>query len=188
MKRENRDISLIKLANKDREHFEYIFHSYSEGLVRFAEGYVFDRNEAEDIVQNLFVSLWDNADKIKINTSLKSYLYQSTKNRCLNFIRDLNIRDKHNVMYLEAVISSANLDIARQEVLYEKLERALETLPERMLEIFKLKYVEGKKIAEICEELEVTENTVKTQLKRAKLRITQFMTPLIILIISLLLR
>lgn len=176
------NISIIELSKRNPRTFESLFFNYSEGLVRFAESYLFDRGEAEDVVQNLFTYLWDNADSIQINSSIKAYLYQSTRNRCLNVIRNLDIQDKHQLMYLEAMIDSQSLGNEFDDELFQKLDYAISQLPERMLEIFKLKYIEGKRISQISENLQVSENTVKTQLKRAREKITRMMVPILLVV------
>ena len=161
----------VEITKRNKSTFERLFIEYSEGLVRFAEGYLFNRQEAEDVVQNLFIHLWEHAEKIEINTSIKSYLYQSTRNRCLNIIRDLKVQDKRDLLFLEAMLNSQNVDSSFDEELFGKVEAVMSKLPEKMLQIFKLKYLEGKKISEIAESLQVAETTVKTQLQRAKKKI-----------------
>ena len=161
----------VEITKRNKSTFERLFFEYSEGLVRFAEGYLFNRQEAEDVVQNLFLHLWEHADKIKINRSIKSYLYQSTRNRCLNIIRNLKVQDKRDLLFLEAMLNSQNEISSFDEELYGKVEAAMSKLPKKMLQIFKLKYLEGKKISEIAESLQVAETTIKTQLQRAKKKI-----------------
>lgn len=61
-----------------------LFQKFYTQLVRFAEGMLFDANVSQDIVQNLFIYIWDNAEDIAIHSSIKGYFFQSTHNRCLN--------------------------------------------------------------------------------------------------------
>ena len=55
---------------------------------RFAESYLYDEEEAKDLVQDLFFYIWDHANTLQVATSLKAYLYTSLRNRCLNVLRD----------------------------------------------------------------------------------------------------
>lgn len=162
------DKLLIKeIQKRNRRVFESLFHDHYPGLTRFAENFVFDRDVSEDIVQNLFIYLWEHAERLNIVSSIKSYLYFSVKNRCLNYLRSLRIQDQHHILYLEATLNEEDFtgkdsDITKQIVF------SLEQLPPKMAEIFKLKYLEEHTVKEIAAQLEVSENTVKTQLLRAK--------------------
>ncbi|GGZ37551.1 DNA-directed RNA polymerase sigma-70 factor [Echinicola pacifica] len=160
-------ILLREIQNRNKAVFEAVFHDYYSGLIRFAEGIVFDEKVCEDIVQNIFLHVWEKAEFLTIDSSLKSYLYKAVKNRCLNYIRNLKIRDKHNLLYLEACLNDSNVDFGDSEIL-SQIEATIQALPPKMAEIFRLKYLSEKSIRDIAQELEVSENTVKTQLLRAK--------------------
>ncbi len=157
-----------EIKNRNQEVFEALFREYYPILTRYAESFIFDRALSEDMVQAFFVSLWENAAHINIQDSLKYYFYQSIKNRCLNRLRDLKVQDKNKLLYIEAILqqddSSDWVDIEMLDQIKESIDR----LPSQMALIFKLKYLEGKKNKEISALLNVSENTVKTQLLRAK--------------------
>ncbi|MDN3669492.1 RNA polymerase sigma-70 factor [Echinicola jeungdonensis] len=162
------DKLLIKeIQKRNREVFKALFHDYYPGLLKFAEGFVFDKEVCEDIVQNIFVYIWEQAEYLNITTSFKSYLYKAVKNRCLNYLRSLKIEDKHNLLYLEASLNESPVDWEDSEI-PQKIEMAIEGLPPKMAEIFRLKYMEEKSLREIATQLDVSENTIKTQLLRAK--------------------
>jgi RNA polymerase sigma-70 factor (ECF subfamily) len=157
-----------EIKNRNLKVYESLFRNYHPRLVRFAEGYVFDKQECEDIVQNIFIYFWENAEKIDLESSLKGYFFQSVKNRCLNRLRDLQIHDRNNLFYLEALLNQVNYEEIQYSEIIIQIHAAIEQLPQQMAEIFKLKYLEGKKIGEIAQINHVTKNTVKTQLQRAK--------------------
>lgn len=157
-----------EIKNRNLKVYEALFTNYYPQLVRFAEGYVFDKQECEDIVQNLFIYFWENAEKVNLDLSIKSYFYQSVKNRCLNHLRDLQIHDKHNLLYLEAILNQENYEELQDPEMIIQINAAIAKLPEQMAEIIKLKYLEGKKLMEIARLNQISENTVKTQLQRAK--------------------
>ncbi len=162
------DKLLIKEIQKhNKEVFEALFHDYYPLLTRFAEGYVFDRKVSEDIVQNLFIYIWEHAENVNITSSIKAYLYFSVKNRCLNYLKGLKIQDQHHFLYVEATLNETHFDWTDTD-LSKQIEAALAKLPPKMAEIFKLKYLEEQTVKEIAAQLEVSENTVKTQLLRAK--------------------
>ena len=157
-----------EIKNRNLKVYESLFSNYYPHLVRFAEGYIFDKQECEDIVQSLFIYFWENAERINLEISVKSYFFQSVKNRCINHLRDLHIHDRHNLLYLEALLNQENCEEYQDSEIIQQINAAITQLPLQMAEIFRLKYLEGKKIVEIAKINQISENTVKTQLQRAK--------------------
>ena len=157
-----------EIKNRNLKVYEALFCDYYPQLVRFAEGYIFDKQACEDIVQNLFVHFWENSESINLDLSIKAYFFQSIKNRCINYLRDLQIHDNHNLLYLQALLNQENYDDFQDLEIINQINNAIAQLPTQMAEIFKSKYLEGKKIKEIAQINKITENTVKTQLQRAK--------------------
>lgn len=160
-----------EIKNRNRKVFEAFFREYYPLLTKFAEGFVFDGRVAEDLVQNLFLYFWENINQISVDTSLKSYLYQSVKNRCLNYLRDLHVEDKHKFLYIEACLNSEDPFILYEDDLVGQIEAAIESLPPGMKELVILKYLQGMQNKEIARIKGISENTIKTQLQRAKERL-----------------
>lgn len=164
-----------EIKNRNLKVYEALFSDYYPQLVRYAEGFLFDKHECEDIVQNLFIYFWENAPKITLDFSVKAYFFQSVKNRCLNHLRDLHIHDRHNLLYLEAVLNQTDYEELTDQEDIQQINAAIAQLPEQMAKIFKLKYFEDKKLSEIAMIKQITENTVKTQLSRAKIKIRKIL-------------
>jgi len=167
MKIEDR-ILFNEIKNRNKEVFGSLFYEYYPRLVKYAEGFVFDRQVCEDFVQNLFIYFWEKTDRIIIEQSIKAYFYQSVKNRCLNYLRDIHIQDKHKLLYLESMLNNDDSSNWVEPEIISQIEKAIEKLPPRMASLFQLKYLEGKKYREIASEKNISENTVKTQIQRAK--------------------
>ncbi len=161
-------ILLGEIKNRNRKVFEALFYEYYPHLIRYAEGFIFDRQACEDIVQNLFIYFWENTQRIDIQLSLKSYFYQSVRNRCLNYLRDVHVQDKHKLLYLEALLNEDDSPGWVDIEIIAKVQEAIAQLPPQMGELFKQKYLFGRKLQEIAEINNISENTVKTQLRRAK--------------------
>jgi len=161
-------ILLDEIRNRNRKVFEALFYEYYPHLTRYAEGFLFDKQACEDIVQNLFIFFWENTHRLDIQLSLKSYFYQSVKNRCLNHLRDIHVQDKHKLLYLEALLNEDDSPGWVDLEIIKKVQEAMAQLPPQMGELFKQKYLFGRKLHEIAEINNLSENTVKTQLKRAK--------------------
>ena len=147
--------------------YKLLFKEYFNALVQFAEGYVFDVEVAKDLVQEVFIYLWENHSELKIK-HLKSYLYTAVKNKCIHHINHLKIRDKHQVFLINNYLELHNDDIEYDPEIIKKIKVGLESLPKEMKRIFKAKYIYGLTIPEISEDLGVSVNTIKTHLKRAR--------------------
>lgn len=172
---------LKRLQKKDREAFHYLYEHYFTPLVLFAESYLYDEEEARDLVQDLFFKLWDNTPTLTPETSLKAYLFVSLRNKCLNTLRDRKIHDSHNDKLFEAQLFSGSEDIEIDECTRKRLQEALDSLPDKCREIFLLKIVQGKKNKEIADELGIADTTVKTQVQRAYKSMREKMIPLLLL-------
>ncbi len=165
-----------KIRNGDKKEFDRVYQKYYPILVQFAQGFLVDRMACEEVVQNLFIHLWENRQTIKIHSSLEPYLLVSTKNRCLNKIKKLQIEDAHNALYVQSLIDVAVTDPYEEtaqvkERLLSELEDAISSLPTQVKTIIELKYLKSKKLKEISELLKITENSVKTQIKRGKTKL-----------------
>jgi RNA polymerase sigma-70 factor (ECF subfamily) len=180
------NLILEEIKNKNEKVFKTFFNKHYEELVIYANGYLFDKNASEDIVQEVYIYIWENACNITIEKSLKGYLYAMTKNKCLNFLKSLKITDNYKFLELNInLITEHVFDSALEEdkkIVYHQILKIVDTLPEKMQLIVKLKFLENYKYAEIAEELNISINTVKTQLKRAKLKITEMITLILILL------
>jgi len=176
-------IQEIKKRNKDV--FKTFFNKHYETYVLYANSYLFDKAASEDIVQDVFVYLWENAERIDIQSSLQGYLYTMVRNRCLNYLKTIKVTDKNHILEFninlitEQVFDSNSEE--NKEIVYKHLLQILETLPEKMQQVVKLKFLHSYKYSEIASEMNISINTVKTQLKRAKQRIAELITILLII-------
>lgn len=141
----------------------------------FAKVYVLSEEEAENIVQDVFAELWEKKDMISEYTNLVAYLFTSTKNRCFNYLRHQTIvQDSANLMQeehrrsLQASLNSLQaLDLqvfSNGEDMDEVFQKALNGLPEKCRQIFIMSKIQGKKQKEIAQELNISINTIETQM------------------------
>ncbi|HYQ57900.1 MAG TPA: sigma-70 family RNA polymerase sigma factor, partial [Draconibacterium sp.] len=130
----------IKKGNK--VVYESLFNEYYESLVRYAEKFIFDQAAAEDLVQDLFIQVWEKARKMQITTSIKSYFYQAIRNRCLNYLKSLKVKDKHHLLYIEALLDSDDeAELFDPEIIH-KISESIDELPPQMARVFRLKLIE----------------------------------------------
>ena len=160
---------LQKLKNGDITVFEMFFRAYYQPLCNYAYTFVQDRDEAEEIVQSAFLSVWEKRESIEIRTSLKSYLYTMVRNACLNVIKHEKIKQKH--IGEELAIAERAHDSVSQRVNSSELETriqvSIEKLPEQCRLIFKLSRFEELKYAEIADQLNISVKTVENQIGKA---------------------
>lgn len=160
--------TLIKLLkSKDKKSISYLFDTHYERLYLFAEKFIYDTDQAHDIVQEVFIRLWENSANLEINTSLSHYLFAAVRNRCLDYLRALRIEDRHHRKYFEAYIESHTIDAIQDDELLEKIKNMMDNFPPQCREIFELRLLQGYKYKEIAERLNVSESVVKVQIHRA---------------------
>ena len=158
----------IAHSSLDRKLFEQLFRQYFGELCNFARSYINDDDTAKEITQNVFINLWQNKKNIDSGKSVKSYLFTSVRNRCLNHIRD-------NKKFRSSVL---DVEIADYETAYEsdafsvaeletKISSALDKLPERCRQVFMLNRFEDLKYKEVAEKLGISIKTVEVQMSKA---------------------
>ena len=156
-------ILIEKLRKNDRKAYSDLFDGYFDQLFTFALNMVFREDVANDIVQEVFIAIYEKSILKNYQGSLKAYLYTSVRNRCYNYLRDAKVEDRNMALYAEAAVYSDNVDMIDRE---EILEKILDELPEKCREVCLLRFVHGYKYSEISEQLGMNENTVKAQLHR----------------------
>jgi len=154
-----------KIKLSDEFAFETIFKKYYLRLCHYVFQYVENMPDAEEIVQETFLNIWDKRQTLDINISFKSYLYASAKNRALNQLRNASRRKGHL-----SVISSykshevdALSDLSANEI-NDQLFLALEQLPPKCKRIFQMSRIEGLKHKEIAAKMDIKIKTVENQI------------------------
>jgi RNA polymerase sigma-70 factor (ECF subfamily) len=157
------------LAAGDITAFEMIFKTYYQPLCNYAYTFLQDREEAEEIVQTTFLSVWEKREGMTIRTAVKPYLYAMVRNACLNVIKHEKIKQKHAVE--EIALAPISHDSVAHAVASSELESrihvAMERLPEQCRLVFKLSRFEELKYAEIAEQLEISVKTVENHMGKA---------------------
>ncbi len=146
--------------------FEHIFKTHFKGLHAYACTILKDRILAEEMVQVVFVKLYERADRISIETSLEAYLYRAVYYECLNHRKHEKIRSKHRsaVAHQGEQTTSEPGDYRELEV---QLEKALAGLPEQCRTIFQMSRYDGLKYREIAYRLGLSVKTIENQMGKA---------------------
>lgn len=184
----NDQLIIEQIKNQNVKVFEAVFKEYFKPLSIYANKYVCDLDIAQDVVQEVFVKLYEKKDDLVIHTSLKAFLYASVKNRCLDYLRSNKIRQKHKEAIQnesDTFIQEDDNDAIEQTELQEKIYKAIQSLPDQNRKIFILSRFEGKTNQEIAEELNISKRTVETHISNALKKIKSLvLLGLIVLIIS----
>jgi RNA polymerase sigma-70 factor (ECF subfamily) len=159
---------LARIARGDRGAFEQLFREHYAALVRFGEGLLRSRELAEDTVQEVLLNLWRQRETVRVDDSVKAYLYRAVRNRSLNHIRNERVRRE---AVPELVRESREVEAGDASLLETELETAIRAavaeLPPRCREVFELSRVRGLRYSEIAETLGISIKTVETQMGRA---------------------
>lgn len=157
---------LIKELRAGKESaFDYLFRSRYKDLCRFAWSFVSDYSVAEDIVQELFSTIWRRKEAIDEHQSLDSYLYVSVRNACFTYLRTRKQNVELSALRNEAVLPET--DCIFESPVLRTLWNAVEALPLQCKVIFKLVVLEDMKYQDVADHMDISINSVKTQMKIA---------------------
>ncbi len=149
--------------------FNLIFKNYNQKVFNFCLQLLKKQQDAEEVTQEVFTALWQNRERMAVNTSLSAYIYSIARNHIYNIYR--------KSFYIQAYIEYLNVNekkpelFTEDEVLYNELNRflneAIEDLPPKRKEVFKLSRFDGLTYKEIAERMKISENTVDVQIRKA---------------------
>lgn len=177
----------VKLG--DEKAFESLFKFYYQRLCHYATSILDDMDEAEEVVQQVFINIWDKREQVYIETSIQSYLYRAVNNYCLNKIKQRKVYGWHHNEFKKE--TSDSVESTGQAVISNELRTsimdAVDLLPEQCKLVFQLSRFEGMKHKEIADELQISTKTVENHigkaLKHMKDHLKEYLTFLIILVI-----
>ncbi|MGL1885931.1 MAG: RNA polymerase sigma-70 factor [Reichenbachiella sp.] len=156
-----------KIAQDDQAAFEELFNFFYKDMCRFCLKYVRDEIVAEEIVQNLFLYIWEKRNSIKITSSVKAYLYTAVKNRSFNYIKLQLPKEQNKIDIDEYGVLEVVEENKEDEMVMEELKRqvsaAISDLPPKCQMIFNLSRNSGMTYKEIAEELDLSVKTVENQ-------------------------
>ncbi|MFC6098910.1 RNA polymerase sigma factor [Olivibacter domesticus] len=146
--------------------FDALFHKYYKLLCGYAFLFLKDEENAKDIVQNLFIEIWEKRRFEYLEGNVKSYLYKSVHNRCLNYLRNNETKLRREVDYEEHIRETDYVaDHELREQVYKRLETNLDRLPKQRREAISLVYLEDKKYQDVANAMGISINSLKTHLK-----------------------
>ena len=180
------------LKSGNNQAYKYIYDHHYVLLCKIAYEFLKDDFLAESIVDDIIFHLWEKRDTLEITTSLRSYLVQAVRNRCINY---LNLeREKREVCFsvidqqnewINSVFPSDDYPLARllENELEQEIRNAINRLPEECKVVFKKSRFEEKRYDQIAEEPGISVNTVKYHIKNAISRLSADLSKYLLLLI-----
>ena len=166
-----------RIIANDESFIELIYPEYYSQLCNYAFLFLKSRELAEDVVHETIIKIWENRTTLQINGSFRSYLFRAVHNNCINSLKETEAFRKTLKKVADQIlhrneIMVKHMDPGFLEKLYAsemetRFNAALRSLPEQCREIFMLSRFEFLSYSEIAEKLNISVNTVKTQIKRA---------------------
>lgn len=181
------------IAQGDKSAFETLFRNHYANLCGYAVKYVWELDQAEEIVQDLFFNLWNKRKDLYISSSIESYLFRAVRNACLNYLKHRKVRENYAAIVQEHHNPGLSLNDNPVETLelQKKIEEAIDALPPERKKVFMLSRYEGLKYKDIADSLGISVKTVEAQMGKAlkflKEELKEFMIILILILIELLL-
>jgi RNA polymerase sigma-70 factor, ECF subfamily len=171
------DQELLRIVRSDDEEFlKVLFRLYYNRLCTYAETLVKTKELAEEIVQDTFVDFWEKRDDIRIDHSVRAYIFRSVHNNCINHLKKSAVLRRYNqemadeiAWHNELAVRNFNPEIIENLAAAEtefKLNKALEELPPQARKIFLMSRFEQQSYDQIAKALDLSVNTVKTHMKR----------------------
>lgn len=160
-------IGEIRIGNE--AVLETVFRQYYALLCQYARPILGDADEAEEVVQNVFLTIWERRESLLITTSLRAYLYRAVHNRCLNRLHQQSVQAGHRqqaATELYADVSSPTQSLLADE-LSTRLHRAIGRLPEQCRRAFELSRFDELSYKEIADRLGIATKTVENQIGKA---------------------
>ncbi|MEX2657085.1 MAG: sigma-70 family RNA polymerase sigma factor [Balneolales bacterium] len=153
----------LRIGQGDKEAFRAFFDKYERPLISFLMSKGISREDAEDLVQNAFMIIWDKRDKLLPGRSLKSFLFTIAYRRMLNLFRD---RKDHNPEFAYALADTGQLPDASSETkqAMQAMQQALEVMPEKRRQVFELCYLQELSYREASEVLGVAVKTIENHM------------------------
>lgn len=174
------DSELLTLLRRgETRAFEYIYSTYFDALVNYADRLLNDMEAARDVVQQVYYKMWEHREELRISLSARAYLYKAVYHESLNTLTHQNNIRKYEQEQLSDFYLSTVLQVPEAEMelwqsdIEKAIREAINNLPEKCREVFMLSKINGLKNKEVAEKLNISEKTVERHMSIAlsKLRV-----------------
>ena len=163
-------VFIERLYKKDEEALNVFLDEFKVPLYNYVYRFVYNRDDAEDVLQDAFLKIFKNIKRIDFSKNYKSFIYKIARNSALDFLEK---RKKEYALH-EAAIVAENMPYEKMEA-KDRIERALQSINQEEKEIIVLKYIQNLKISEISEILKISENVLKVRIFRTIKKMRKYM-------------
>ena len=196
---ENDQLINIRLKEGNPAAYEELFKQTFPRMLNYCKLFIHEQSQANDLVQECFIKLWEKHASINPTQSVESLLFVMLRNRCLNYLRDQKIHsaekklytmEENELQYLFQLDFNGREEISLEEQLIVAIRESVDKLPEKRKIVFIKAKIEGKKNKEVADELAISVKAVEKHLHQAKEQIRQEMVlkfPLLSVLIAMLL-
>ncbi len=159
-----------QLQQGDKQAFKALFDKYGPRLYQFSLRYLKEKEEAEDLLNEVFLKIWENRQSLRSNSSFQAYLFTIAYNRIRQWFLKKNREEKYIQVFAEEYLASSSRDDDQldYQLFVKRMNEIIDLLPPRRKEIFILSYKEEQKNNEIAEQLGLSEQFIKKQLSIAR--------------------
>lgn len=190
----------IRLKEGNPAAYEELFKQTFPRMLGYCKLFIHDQAQANDLIQECYVKLWEKRATIKISQSVESLLFVMLRNKCLNYLRDQKLHDfekdiesikENELQHLYQLDFTGREEKTMEENLIEAIRESLDNLPEKRKLVFVKAKIEGKKNKDIADELGISVKAVEKHLHQAKEQIRTEMLkefPLLSLLIAMILK
>jgi RNA polymerase sigma-70 factor (family 1) len=159
---------LLKVTQGDQAAFAELYNYYKVPALRFSISLLKDEEEAENMLQDVFVKIWLKKEQIKPDLNFNSYLFTCLRNMAFDHFKKIEKTEFLRKQYMEIMKASADEEKEEKERRIYMVQNAIDSLSLKRKQILRLNIEEGKSYQEIAEFLRISKNTVKNQLVKAK--------------------
>lgn len=165
----NDNILIIRIRDGNKDAFKSLYERYSKQLYYFSSRYLGNKDEAEELVQSIFINIWEHRESLDANRSVKNYIFRSAVNYIYNYLKKkaISARFVMKEMNKGEILSNQTYD----QIFFHDLERSInsiiETLPLQQKQVFQLSRFEGLSHKEISKKLDLSVRTVENHIYRA---------------------
>jgi RNA polymerase sigma-70 factor (ECF subfamily) len=161
-------VLIDKMKGGDRESFNKVFRHYYMPLTRFCVRFVGDGDQAAEIVQDLFVKVWTNREKLTLTSSFESYMLRSVRNSAITYINKVRSHaDVNERIYTDDSDANDPSETLQSNNLEASYQKVLATMPEKRREVFLASRFDGLKYAEIATKMGLSQKTVEAHMSAA---------------------
>lgn len=177
------DMENLHIQKNNKSDFSRVYSIYFPKLVRFAREFVLSTEDAENVIQDIFIYLWEHQELLDTLTNLNAFLFTLVKNKCIDQLRHRKLLERKREEFKTVFDKEIQLKLYALQQFDENalsnedieiiLDNAINSLPEKCREVFILSRMEGLKNREIAERLNISAKTVENQMTTAirKLRV-----------------